>query len=64
MKYLIRKYQLGGVKTYFQSIGGVVDATKVVPQKLFGTMFENKCGFKNDTYVLISFLKQLMLLMP
>ena len=44
-------YELNGVKTYFQSVGGLVDATKVVPQNLFRTMFENRCGFKNNIYV-------------
>jgi hypothetical protein len=49
--YNFKYHELGGVKTYFQSIGGVVDASKVVPQNLFRTMFENRCGFKNNIYV-------------
>jgi hypothetical protein len=44
-------YEINGVKTYFQSVGGLVDASKVVPQNLFRTMFENRCGFKNNIYV-------------
>jgi hypothetical protein len=44
-------YEINGVKTYFQSVGGLVDAAKVVPQNLFRTMFENRCGFKNNIYV-------------
>ena len=44
-------YEINGVKTYFQSVGGLVDAAKVVPQNLFRTIFENRCGFKNNIYV-------------
>jgi hypothetical protein len=44
-------YEINGVKTYFQSVGGLVDAAKVVRQNLLRTMFENRCDFKNNIYV-------------
>jgi hypothetical protein len=36
IKYIIVNYhELAGVRTYFQSTGGVVDASKAVPKNLF-----------------------------
>ena len=43
-------HELNGVKTCFQSLGGSVDASKVVPQNLFTTMFETRCGVKQNIY--------------
>jgi hypothetical protein len=47
----IKKHIDGGIKTYFQNIGGTFNVASAVPQNSFRTMFENQCAFKNNIYV-------------